>query len=143
MCNTWLSEPAPASELPIRRIGCVEMLPLSLVRKSEGDLSDVLVSIRAYFRMLDIASLSFKKLVNQIVLIAGDSDFVPAAKHARREGIDFVLDPLRHPIRDSLNLHIDGKVTRTGNIGRNQSDKLCVIPPPATGIIINKTTTET
>ena len=92
---------------------------------------------------LDIASLSFKKLVNQIVLIAGDSDFVPAAKHARREGIDFVLDPLRHPIRDSLNLHIDGKVTRTGNIGRNQSDKLCVIPPPAPGIIINKTTTET
>jgi uncharacterized LabA/DUF88 family protein len=37
---------------------------------------------------LDIASLSFKKQVDQIVLIAGDSDFVPAAKLARREGID-------------------------------------------------------
>lgn len=44
---------------------------------------------------LDIASLSYKKLVNQIILIAGDSDFVPAAKHARREGIDFILECVR------------------------------------------------
>ena len=43
---------------------------------------------------LDIASLAFKKQVDCIVLIAGDSDFVPAAKLARREGIDFILDPL-------------------------------------------------
>jgi uncharacterized LabA/DUF88 family protein len=35
---------------------------------------------------LDIASLSYKKQVDQIILIAGDSDFVPAAKLARREG---------------------------------------------------------
>lgn len=76
---------------------------------------------------LDIASLAFKRLVNQIVLIAGDSDFVPAAKYARREGIDFILDPLRHPIKDSLNLHIDGKITRTGQIGNNSRDKLCNI----------------
>ena len=62
---------------------------------------------------LDIASLAQKRLVDQIVLIAGDSDFVPAAKHARREGIDFILDPMWHTIRDSLNLHIDGLKTRT------------------------------
>lgn len=63
---------------------------------------------------LDIASMAHKGLVDQIVLIAGDSDFVPAAKHARREGIDFILDPMWHTIRDSLNLHIDGLMTRTG-----------------------------
>lgn len=57
---------------------------------------------------LDIASLAYKHQVDQIVLIAGDSDFVPAAKLARREGIDFVLDPLGGNIRDSLSLHIDG-----------------------------------
>lgn len=57
---------------------------------------------------LDIASLSFKRQVDQIVLVAGDSDFVPAAKLARREGIDFVLDPLWHPIHPSLHEHIDG-----------------------------------
>lgn len=57
---------------------------------------------------LDIASLAYKHQVDKIVLIAGDSDFVPAAKLARREGIDFVLDPLGGNIRDSLSLHIDG-----------------------------------
>ncbi len=57
---------------------------------------------------LDIASLSHKRLVNQIILISGDSDFVPAAKHARREGIDFILDPMWHNISSSLNEHIDG-----------------------------------
>jgi uncharacterized LabA/DUF88 family protein len=39
---------------------------------------------------LDIASVAYKKQVDQIVLVAGDSDFVPAAKLARREGIDFI-----------------------------------------------------
>ena len=57
---------------------------------------------------IDIASLAYKKQVNQIVLIAGDSDFVPAAKLARREGIDFVLDPLGKNIRNSLFENIDG-----------------------------------
>lgn len=61
---------------------------------------------------LDIATLSHKKQVDQIVLIAGDSDFVPAAKHARREGIDFILDPLWQTIKPSLNEHIDGLKTR-------------------------------
>jgi len=57
---------------------------------------------------LDIASLSFKKQVDQLVLVAGDSDFVPAAKLARREGIDFILDPMWHTIHPSLNEHVDG-----------------------------------
>ena len=56
----------------------------------------------------DIASISLKKQVDQIILIAGDSDFVPAAKLARREGIDFILDPMGHNINDDLNEHIDG-----------------------------------
>lgn len=57
---------------------------------------------------LDIAALAFKRLVDQVVLVAGDSDFVPAAKLARREGIDFILDPLWAPIRDDLHEHVDG-----------------------------------
>lgn len=58
---------------------------------------------------MDIASLAYKKQVDQIVLIAGDADFVPAAKLARREGIDFVLDSLGHAIKEDLFEHIDGK----------------------------------
>ncbi len=57
---------------------------------------------------IDIASLAFKRQVDQIVLISGDSDFVPAAKLARREGIDFVLDPLGATVKPNLFEHIDG-----------------------------------
>lgn len=57
---------------------------------------------------LDIASISYKKQVEQIILISGDSDFVSAAKLARREGIDFILDPLGAPIKPDLFEHIDG-----------------------------------
>ena len=63
---------------------------------------------------VDISSLAFKKQVNQIILIAGDSDFVPAAKQARREGIDFILDPMNAPIKPDLFEHIDG--IRTPNM---------------------------
>jgi uncharacterized LabA/DUF88 family protein len=60
---------------------------------------------------LDIASMAHKRQVSQMVLISGDSDFVPAAKYARREGIDFILDPLRANIRPDLSEHIDGLKT--------------------------------
>lgn len=63
---------------------------------------------------LDIASLSYKKQIDQIILIAGDSDFVPAAKLARREGIDFILDPMWATIKDSLFEHIDGLMSQWG-----------------------------
>ncbi len=44
----------------------------------------------------------------QIILIAGDADFIPAAKLARHEGIDFILDPMWHGIAPDLHEHIDG-----------------------------------
>ena len=79
-----------------------------------GELTDG--DVRPSFRQkgvdmrvgLDIASLSFKRQVSQIVLMAGDADFVPAAKLARREGIDFVLDPMWRQVPPGLNEHIDG-----------------------------------
>ena len=57
---------------------------------------------------VDIATLTLKKLVDKVILIAGDADFVPASKLARREGIDIVLDPLWNPINPELFEHIDG-----------------------------------
>ena len=75
---------------------------------------------------LDISSIAFKKQANQIVLIAGDSDFVPAAKHARREGIDFILDPMWHPIKDSLYEHIDGLRTPTPKPNSGKTDELSI-----------------
>ena len=60
---------------------------------------------------IDVATLSERKLVDKMVLIAGDSDFVPAAKLARTNGIDFVLDPLHNNIDPALHEHIDGLVS--------------------------------
>jgi len=57
---------------------------------------------------IDIATLAYRKLVGKIILIAGDADFVPAAKVARREGIDFVLDAMWQHIHPDLMEHIDG-----------------------------------
>ncbi|UOR37946.1 NYN domain-containing protein [Helicobacter pylori] len=61
---------------------------------------------------LDIATLALKKLVQKIVLISGDSDFVPAAKLARVEGIIFTLDSMGNHIREDLEEHIDYLTTR-------------------------------
>ncbi len=57
---------------------------------------------------LDIASLAFKKQVKRIVLVSGDHDFVPAAKLARREGVDVILDPMLQKVKGDLFEHIDG-----------------------------------
>ena len=57
---------------------------------------------------LDAASLAYGGYVDQIILIAGDSDFVPVAKMARRNGIDFILDPMGNFIKPNLEEHIDG-----------------------------------
>jgi len=57
---------------------------------------------------IDISSLALKRQVRQIILMAGDADFVPAAKLARREGVDFVLDPMWSAIPQGLVEHIDG-----------------------------------
>ncbi|NHA83751.1 NYN domain-containing protein [Helicobacter pylori] len=61
---------------------------------------------------LDIATLTLKRLVQKIVLISGDSDFVPASKLARVEGIIFTLDPMGNHIREDLKEHIDYLTTR-------------------------------
>ncbi len=56
---------------------------------------------------IDVTSLTYKKLVDKIVLISGDSNFVPAAKLARIEGIEFILDPMHATIKPYLQEHID------------------------------------
>ena len=57
---------------------------------------------------LDIASITLKRQASVIILVAGDADFVPAAKLARREGVHFILDPLWQRVSGDLLEHIDG-----------------------------------
>lgn len=68
---------------------------------------------------IDIATLTMKRQVDQIVLFAGDADFVPAAKLARREGVDFVLDPMWQSVSPALNEHIDGMRSTCPRIDQN------------------------
>jgi uncharacterized LabA/DUF88 family protein len=60
---------------------------------------------------LDIATMTLKHQVDTVILVTGDSDFVPAAKLARREGVEFLLDPLWQQVSDELNEHVDGLVS--------------------------------
>lgn len=40
---------------------------------------------------LDIATLSHKSIIERVVLVSGDTDMIPAMKHARKEGVQVVL----------------------------------------------------
>lgn len=56
---------------------------------------------------LDIASLSLKKQVDAIVLVSADSDFIPALKFARREGVQVFVLSLGWNIKPDLYAHTD------------------------------------
>jgi uncharacterized LabA/DUF88 family protein len=60
---------------------------------------------------IDIATIALKKQADTLILVTGDSDFVPAAKVARREGVEVLLDPLWQQINDDLHEHVDGVVS--------------------------------
>ncbi|WBA13153.1 NYN domain-containing protein [Salinivibrio kushneri] len=60
---------------------------------------------------IDITSVVLKKLANKIILISGDSDFVPAAKLAIIEGAHFILDAMGRKVKGDLAEHIDGLKT--------------------------------
>lgn len=99
--SQWTIKPTKVADLLAGRI-----------QMSDLTADDVTVDVRQKgvdMRIgVDVSSLAFKQQVDQIVLIAGDADFVPAAKQARREGIDFILDPMWQGIPPNLNEHIDG-----------------------------------
>lgn len=56
---------------------------------------------------LDVASLAHGKHVDQIILIAGDSDFLPAIKMARKNGLDFILDPMKQKPKHTMVENVD------------------------------------
>ena len=56
---------------------------------------------------MDIAALTLKGLAGIIVLVTGDSDFVPAMKFARREGAQLFLVTLGHGVKESMREHSD------------------------------------
>ena len=56
---------------------------------------------------LDIARLALSRSVQSIVAVTADSDFVPAFKFARREGLRVFLCHFDHPVKRELRAHTD------------------------------------
>ena len=56
---------------------------------------------------LDIAWLASRRLVERLILVTADTDFIPAMKFARREGVQVVLAPLSDGINAQLRVHAD------------------------------------
>lgn len=65
---------------------------------------------------LDVASLAYGHYVDQIILIAGDSDFLPAIKMARKNGLDFILDPMKQRPKHTMVEHVDSIETYTDKL---------------------------
>jgi uncharacterized LabA/DUF88 family protein len=56
---------------------------------------------------MDIAALTLKRQAQVIVLVTGDSDFIPAMKFARREGAQLYLVTLGHGVKAGMLEHSD------------------------------------
>ncbi len=56
---------------------------------------------------LDVAWLASRGIVDRIVLVTADSDFIPAVKFARREGVQVVLVTMQQPVKQELLIHAD------------------------------------
>lgn len=99
--SPWTIKPEKIEQLLKKKIKFEELTETDVMPNVRQKGVDMRIAV-------DISSLAMKHQVKQIVLIAGDADFVPAAKMARREGIDFIVDPMWGKILPSLTEHIDG-----------------------------------
>lgn len=100
----WIINPSATERLLKKEITIDELVEDDVTPEIRQKGIDMKIGV-------DIASLSLKRFVDKIVLFSGDSDFVPAAKMARREGIDFILNPMKANVEPQLNEHIDGMET--------------------------------
>lgn len=60
---------------------------------------------------IDIALIALKRQVQRMVILTGDSDFIPAFKLARKEGMIVTLDALTNHVKESLREHTDYETT--------------------------------
>lgn len=56
---------------------------------------------------MDMARLCLRDMVRAVIVVTGDSDFVPAFKFVRREGVKVYLETMGHNVRLELKQHAD------------------------------------
>ena len=99
--RSWILKPQPQKRLLNGQLVAADLV--------DADFAPALRQKGVDMRIgLDIASIALKRQAETIVLVSGDADFVPAAKLARREGVQFVLDALWRSVSPDLLEHIDG-----------------------------------
>lgn len=64
---------------------------------------------------LDIAWISLDKIADRVLVVTGDSDFIPALKLARRNRIQVFLFTLDHGVSPELLDHADRLITKPAN----------------------------
>jgi uncharacterized LabA/DUF88 family protein len=99
--SNWVIKPEKTKQLLNKEIEIADLTENDIIYEMRQKGIDMKIGV-------DITSLALKEFVGKMVLISGDSDFVPASKLARREGVDFVLDPMWNHIDKNLFEHIDG-----------------------------------
>lgn len=79
-CHIWLSNMVRSEFSRIQRIGCIELLGRSTLHVSEEELEQSMInSIRAYFRMLDIAAIYGVKMETiALPLLGGGNQHIAA-----------------------------------------------------------------
>ncbi len=95
--NKWRIKPAVAKELI--------KTPRTLVDHDfDLDLSQKGVDMRVG---LDMARLALREMVRAVIVVTADSDFVPASRFVRREGVKVILEPMGSNVRVELRQHAD------------------------------------
>lgn len=57
---------------------------------------------------MDMARLALQEMVRAVIVVTGDSDFIPAFSFVRREGVKVILDTMgHHNTRADLKAHAD------------------------------------
>lgn len=70
---------------------------------------------------MDMARLALRNMVRTVIVVTGDSDFVPAFKYVRREGVKVILEPMGGGGRVELRQHADIVLARqVGNLAENR-----------------------
>jgi uncharacterized LabA/DUF88 family protein len=102
--DKWLDSLAKLERFAVRR-GTIgfrgwkpKSLPISGAPLTDQDFSPIFEQKGVDMRIgLDIAIFSQNNSVDRIVLVSGDTDMIPAMKHARKSGLEVVLIQLPPP----------------------------------------------
>lgn len=115
--DKWLDQLASLERFAVRR-GAIgfrgwrpKNIPIAGRELRDSDFEPIFEQKGVDMRIgLDIATFSEQRSVARILLVSGDTDMVPAMKHARKNGLEIGLIQLPHPANGlvgSLKAHAD------------------------------------